>query len=213
MKKLLLAAAAIMVIAVGTTGTATAFHPLDFGIKGGINTGKFDLKRSNIPENLHIVNDARTGYHAGAYMRLSLLGLHVQPELLYNWNSYDMKVLSGNGALTTDRTRVRVNTLELPVVAGIEFLFLRLGVGPVFNLSNEVSLGHGTVSKVEMDRPAVSFTAGIGLNLMRLSIDARYNTHFKKTDNQVVVGGQTLNIGNNFQGWTFSLGYRLFPGR
>ena len=202
-----------MVIAVCATGTAAAFSPLDFGIKGGINTGSFDLKRSNIPENMRIVNDARTGYHAGAYMRLNLLLIHVQPELLYNWNSYDMAVWQGNGVLTEDRTRVRVGTLELPVVAGIEFLFLRLGVGPVFNLSNAVSLGRGTVSKIEMDRPAVSFTAGVGLNLMRLSIDVRYNTHFRKTDNQVVIGSQTFNVGNNFQGWTFSLGYQLFPGR
>ncbi len=195
MKKVILIMAALMM----TVG-AQAMGPIDFGVKAGINTENFKLNKHT---DYDLVNKARVGYHAGAFARLSLLGLHVQPELVYNWNSYDIK----NGR---QKSKVKVRTVEVPILAGIELLFIRLNAGPVFNLMSKIKTSNGTfVERVDMTKPTVSFAAGLGIDLMQLSIDVRYCGQFKKSDSIITIDNEPVGFKNNFRGWQFSLGYKF----
>ena len=188
---------------------AFAMGPVDFGIKAGINTGNFDLNNKKFGESFYLINDSRTGYHAGVFMRLNFLGLHVQPEFLYNWNRYDMTALDRSAGNGETKTKVKVQTLEVPVLAGLDILFLRLNAGPVFNLMNKSSVSKGSVGDVDILKPTVSFAAGIGIDLMKVCVDVRYNGQFKKTSNSVTIGNDTKDFKSNFQGWTFSVGYKF----
>lgn len=190
----------IMMTLLLAVGGAQAMGPIDFGVKAGVNTGNFDLNKKT---DMELANDARVGYHAGVFARIDLLGLHVQPELLYNWNGYDIK--PGDGG----KSKVKVQTLEVPVLAGIQLLFLRLNAGPVFNVMSKATTSKGVVDDMQMAKPTVSFAAGLGIDLMQFSIDMRYCGQFRKTDSTITIANEPIDVKNNFRGWQFSLGYKF----
>lgn len=189
------------------SGGVFAAGPMEFGLKAGVNSANFDFNRHYLGESYYAFSKARTGYHAGAWMRVGLAGMFVQPEFLYNWNRYDMNVLKETQQATS---KIRVQTLEVPVLAGWKLLFLRLNAGPVFNLMNKTSHSGGKVQNADMLKPSVSYTAGFGLDIARVSLDLRYNgTMFGRAKQTVEVDGKSYPLRTNFRGWTFSLGWRL----
>lgn len=204
MKRGILLAAVMLLVAT----RAFAVGPVDFGIKAGVNTGNFDLDKSSLGNSYKAINDSRTGYHAGVFMRVNFLSFHIQPEFLYNWNSYNMEVWT-TGTGDENKTKVKVQTLEVPVLAGLDILFLRLNAGPVFNVMNKTSTSKGVVSDVDIMKPSVGFAAGLGIDLMSFSVDVRYNGQFKKSKGTVTISQDTYDIKSNFQGWQFSLGYKF----
>ncbi len=188
------------------TGGAFAAGPVEFGVKAGLNSANFDFNRHHLSDSYYAFSKARTGYHAGAWMRLGFAGMFVQPEFLYNWNRYDMNVLDGGRQSTS---KIRIQTLEVPVLAGWRLLVLRLNAGPVFNLMNKTSHSGGLVDQADMLKPSVSYTAGLGFDIMKLSLDLRYNGTFERAKQTVEVNGSSYPLRTNFRGWTFSLGWRL----
>lgn len=190
------------------TAGANAMGPIDFGIKAGLNTGNFDLNKKTFSDAYRLLSNAKTGYHAGAFMRLNFLAFHVQPELVYNWNGYDITTIP-TGLDGEKKSKVKVQTLEVPVLAGIDILFLRVNAGPVFNIMTKSSTSKGTIENVDTMKPTVSFAAGVGVDLMKFSFDVRYCGQFTKTDSTITIGNETLDYKNNFQGWQFSLGYKF----
>lgn len=201
MKKLLI----ISVFAL-LAGGATAAGPVEFGVKAGLNSANFDFNRHHLSDSYYAFSKARTGYHAGAWMRLGFAGMFVQPEFLYNWNRYDMNVLNGSQEATS---KIRVQTLEVPVLAGWKLFVLRVNAGPVFNLMNKTKHSGGVVERADMLKPSVSYTAGFGLDISNVSVDLRYNGTFERAKQTVEVNGESYPLRTNFRGWTFSLGWRL----
>lgn len=201
-----MAVAAIFV----STGAFAGGPLVEFGVKAGINTGNFDLNKINFNNAYYLVNEARTGYHAGVFMRLDFVALHLQPEFNYNFNRYDMKVLGHGDSATQSTNKVRVQTFEVPVLVGFDLLFLRFNAGPVFNVWNDTSMKSGatTVADVDITKPSVSWAAGLGVDLMKVSLDIRYNGQFKRADQNISISeSDAFNFKNNFRGWTFSVGY------
>ncbi len=189
-------------------GTAMAAGPLEMGVKAGLNSANFDFNKSQLGDSYRAFSKAHTGYHAGVWMRVGLAGIMVQPEFLYNWNRYDMKLWEvGDGAETS--SKIRVQTFEVPVMAGWRLLFLRLNAGPVFNIMNKTSHSGGRVERAEVTKPSVSYAAGLGLDIMKVSFDLRYNGNFERAKQAVTVAGQEYKLGTNFRGWTFGLGWRF----
>ena len=68
------------------TGTSMA-QSASFGIKGGFNygaTGAYENFSSVVGDASTIENgEDKTGYHLGFYGKLELMGIFLQPELLY----------------------------------------------------------------------------------------------------------------------------------
>src|SRR5688572_7521139 len=89
---------------------------LDFGLKAGLN---FSEMTNNRPD-LYSATSSSTGFLAGAYGRVGLLGFFVQPEVVYSQRK---------GAFTSkaDSTAV-INTLsyiDVPVLLGFKLAFFR----------------------------------------------------------------------------------------
>lgn len=207
MKKKLLFAA---VLALVSCPSFAVWPKVDFGIRAGINTTNFDLNRIRFGDNYWLINESHTGFHAGALMRVNLTTFFVQPEFNYNWNSYDMNILSRAAGGDQSVTKVRVQTLEVPVLAGIRLLFLRGYAGPVFNVMTDTSMGSGGTANVSIQKPSMSYAIGLGLDALSLSLDVRYNGQFEKTRQNIMIGGDDpLNFRSNFRGWTFSIGYNF----
>lgn len=197
MKKLL----AICLLAL-VWGGASAMGPVEFGVKAGMNASRFKISKTNFFSE---AGRARTGYHAGLFSRVYLMNMHVQPELVYNWNCYELEsALAGNGT----QARAKVQTLEMPVLAGFNLLFVRFQAGPVFNVMNKTSDVAGKrIQFGEIMKPTVSYSAGVGIDLMKLSFDVRYNGMFTKKELHAWDETQSYDFKANFGGWMFSLGY------
>jgi hypothetical protein len=200
MKKLLI----VSVLSLFAGGVFAA-GPLEFGVKAGLNSTNFDFNRHELGNSYFAFSKARTGYHAGAWMRLGFAGMFVQPEFLYNWNKYDMKVVGQS--LST--SKIKVQTLEVPALVGWKILVLRVNAGPVFNLMNKTSHSGGVVQQADMLKPSISYTAGVGLDVWKVSFDMRYNGLFERAKQTVEIDGNSHRLPTNFRGWTFSLGWRL----
>ena len=64
-----------------------AFSQLDWGIKAGLSTTSISMDDAvNIGSTYDVqaIKDASYGFHAGAFVRVSLLGIYIQPELLFS---------------------------------------------------------------------------------------------------------------------------------
>ena len=125
------------------------------------------------------LKNGKSGWEFGAgFQTETFSGLSLQPELLY-------KV---KGVTLSDATKVDMNYLELPVNVqwGIDLLIAR----PFIFASPFIGCNLGTKFSKESDLAATvkesvqkfeyGFGAGIGLDLFRFQITAKYNWNFGK---------------------------------
>lgn len=186
---------------------------IEFGLKAGITTQNVDFIRGDAGIQ-SIMASSRAGFQIGAMSRINLGLLHIQPELLYSYSGYKL-MASGNNmeagpALPTSKSKVRMNSVDLPILVGIKFLFLRINAGPVFNLMNSTSVVNSDKINhdVEIVKPTIGFAAGIGANLGKINIDLRYNGNFKKPIQSIKIGDlKSFDYKSKFNSWALSVGY------
>jgi len=115
---------------------SVASAQISFGPKVGISQSKVRVDETfTVDGNTfnYSTEDAAVGFHIGAFTRLELGSVFVQPELLFT--SSGGKVLVESDNLVDDIRTLRYNKLDLPVMGGFKFAkFLRVQVGPVFSL-------------------------------------------------------------------------------
>ncbi len=175
------------------------------GVKAGIVTEKQKMDWSY--PSVDMFNKATTGYHAGIVLRVDLpvIPIYFQPELLYNWSKIKSPTPPADGSSLGN---VNLSNFNVPVLVGVGFgsakmLKIRANVGPVFNLASTAKVehldpAHSGLTDV-LKKNSVSWTAGVGIDLVGIMFDVRYNGVFKKT--------KVDNITASPRSWTFSLGY------
>jgi hypothetical protein len=179
---------------------------LGFGAKAGLNFSKLS---NNV--NTMRGSENATGFVGGVFARAGLLGFFVQPEVLYSQRK---------GAFTSNADSTAVtNTLsyiDVPVLVGYKLLFARINFGPNFQFlvnarqdANSASKDPN-FSKDNFKSSAVGFQAGIGVDLMKLSLDLRYDGNFGSLGNKVDRNGQTIDYSTRASMWQLTLGYRIF---
>ncbi|HYC40718.1 MAG TPA: porin family protein [Chitinophagaceae bacterium] len=159
MKKVLVAAAAILIFIVRAEAQRTSF-----GIKGGINVSSLKIKNGADYE-------AKTGFHAGGLAHIHLNNrFAIQPELL----------LSLQGGERNENNRINLTYLNMPVIVQYMILDgLRLQTGPqigflldaeqkINNVEVDVSDVFSTVDVSWSFGTSYLFDSGFGF-------DARYN--------------------------------------
>jgi hypothetical protein len=201
MKKILL-----FVVLIAATCMANA-QSLAFGLKAGLN---FSEMKNGRPD-LYSGTANATGFLGGVYARAGLLGFFVQPEAVYSQRK---------GAFTSkaDGTAV-INTLsyiDVPVLFGYKLAFARVNVGPNFQFlmgakQDASSLARDpNFSKSNFDKSTVGFQAGVGVDLLKLSLDLRYDGSFGSIGKPVTVGGQSFDNSTRASMWQLSLGFKIF---
>ena len=206
MKKLFL-----LLIVVLATSTIASAQLLQGGIKGGFNLNSSNIELSgNFGDNALDAMKNKAGYHIGLMGRVSLVGLYLQGEVLYNRNSYSY--ITGQ-----DELKVKENKLSIPVVAGFKILFIRAYVGPRFdiNLGNDVTKSLTDISdiKIAFDDRWIGYQAGLGIDLMkRISIDVSYNGYFKAPNQKYSVGTENFSVKQKTRQFWISFGYYFGGG-
>lgn len=196
MKRLL-----VFIVALSIASTATAGLPfISMGVKAGLTS---ETPRATV-DNITLTSNASTGFHAGLVLRadIPLLPIYVQPELLYNWNKYKDQ--------TNTIGDVKLNSFNIPVMIGAGFgsskiVKIRANAGPVFNLASNVTLANTNSEALRQAfrRPSVTWSAGVGVDLIGIMVDLRYN--FQGSKNREDDGTHIITY--KPQSWSLSLGY------
>lgn len=207
MKKLLL----LFVIIVASTTIASAQF-VKFGVKGGINinSSDFQLKNGHLDDQALSAVKNKAGYHIGIMTRINLAAIYVQGDLLYTRNAYKYEIDGGH-------MNVKENRLSVPVVAGVNILFLRVYLGPKFdfNLGNKLDKSVANAAPIQdnFDNRWLGYQAGLGIDILkRISLDFSYNGYFKAPTQQYTIGNNNFQIKQKSRQYWVSLGYYFGGG-
>jgi hypothetical protein len=182
--------------------SANAQASVSVGLKAGLNFAKLDGSSAGAAYN------SRTGYHGGAYLRIKLSKIAVQPEVIFSKQGTTVSYSGKNLEANYDYINIPV-IVKLYTVAGIN-----LQVGPQFGFlagakQDVYNSSTGSVStqnvKSQLKGSDISAALGLGWDLpFGLSIDARYNLGLTKINN---ASGSSDAKNQVIQ---VSVGYRLF---
>lgn len=203
----------ILVLLFAVVMTIPAFSQLKFGVKAGASTD-FTFTNQTITDastNTKVVLDnaknAEWGFQGGVFMRASLLGFYVQPELLLatatNSLSYT-EVVGSNDPVTTIYNQ-KFAKVNIPVMVGFKVSFLRVNVGPVasFLISGPKDL----LSEESYKKATFGYQAGIGVDLFKkVTLDARYEGNLNQYGKEITVGNTTVPLDDRTGALILSVG-------
>jgi hypothetical protein len=168
------------------------------GIKGGLSTS--DVPASSLlivdeadAERFKIgVDDAKYGIHLGMFIQAQAGHFFIQPEVLFNTATIDYAIEDlQTGAPTSIRDEIYRN-LDIPIILGLKFGPVRIGGGPVGHLflDSTSDLRDFTAYKPDFDRLTFGWQAGLGLDIWKLHLDARYEGNFNYSADHFVFYGR-----------------------
>ncbi|MBS2097868.1 porin family protein [Carboxylicivirga linearis] len=195
MKKLIVITALLGIIA-----TTNAQDRIAIGLKAGFNSTKLNL--SDVPSEVEVKNEAKSGFLIGAYGKLRLTeSFSIQPELYYAKKTSELSVIDGADSESIDGT---FHTWDVPILANLQIL--DLSVVKVYGIAGPVA---SFIAKTKTDIPEWddfkstnwTFQAGAGVEVWRLTADVRYEWGMSDISK--------LDIGQKTDVLTFSVGFKL----
>jgi opacity protein-like surface antigen len=209
MKKLLVIVLAVFI-------ALPAFSQINFGLKAGISTTSLTmatvktLTSGTTSYTVDALNSANYGFHGGAFLRLSLLGFYVQPELLFSSRTDEYTVVDLAHPGTEIITKQKFNKLNLPVMLGFHLGPLRINAGPAASLlinSPKDLIDHPDF-KAMYSNLTFGYQAGVGFDLFKkLTFDLRYEGSLKKYQTQIEnLTGTKFKLDDRPSAFLFSLG-------
>ncbi len=198
---------------------------LMFGPKIGINVSQLKtsdiLQLPNTSTTLAAIKNISTnytGFVAGGFFRATFAGFYVQPELLLSLKggSFEKAYLNSVG-LPAETVKVNMLGVDVPLLLGYKVLFFRAYLGPVahFRISNLNDL-KATLSQVSnsadvadsaIKRAIWGYQAGVGFDVMKVSVDLRYEGNLSKITSFNLGNGVTLDQSTSL--WQITFGYNI----
>ena len=148
-----------------------------------------------------------TSFHVGAYTRFKIIGLYVQPELLYTNYVAGLEsrnVTSGDiaeGKLTNHR-------LDIPVLIGIKLGPIRLNAGPSFNAILS-STDDDSAADPEWSAASFGWQYGFGVDIGKFLIDLKAEGSFDQPLEGYGNGSNTVPLEGNMHQVLLSIVYRI----
>lgn len=178
----------------------TSAQSVSFGIKGGLNfsTLNFDEVTNIISNasNYDLESDeAFTGYHFGAFARVKVFSLYIQPELYFTTSGGKILVeeTPEAGEVVRSVKQIQYNKIDLPVLVGVKIGPVRANAGPVATvlLSEDNGIEDIIPEMESLSKSAtVGLQAGVGFDLFKfLTIDYRFEGSLSKYGDKFTVGG------------------------
>lgn len=196
MKKLMLATM-LMFTVLGANA-----QKINFGPRVALISSKISLDN---PAATISEGDAQIGYQFGVFLRAKILGLYLQPELLFS-NTKSIIEVAGSGDLDLD-----FNRIDLPIMLGYKLGPLRLQAGPAFSFltSAESTDPGGVVQDVKdnYNSATVGYQAGIGIDILKFVIDLKYEGNLSNFADALPAG---INADQRQNQFVFAVGFKLF---
>jgi len=190
--------------------TTVGLAQVKIGVRAGISS--YNLSTTTIEEqSLRIaMKEANYGLHFGAFMRAHISErFYVQPELIFNSNNIDYEASDDEIEIVDEILGESYHFLDIPVLVGYKFGPLHIAAGPVGHayIASNTELDVLGEYEHRLNNFNVGYQAGIGLDILRLSIDIRYEGNFNDFGEHIYLGDTHLKFSENANRWIATLGY------
>lgn len=208
----------LLILSVVLCGFATvrAQSLFQFGIKGGLLINSSDLKYTfSGSSERYDESSTKPGFELGFQARLRLpAGFLLQPEIVYSRTSgsFPIDETNGGGGQYGDELKVRSNWIEVPVLVGWKFSIVRLMAGPSFRFPMDEVMNAGMKeAKVapRLQNFVMGYQAGVGVDLGRLTVDARFCGNFTHITDKGTTEQYAPNLKVNDRKVAISIGYMI----
>ena len=195
-----------------------AFSQIKFGLKAGVSTTSLSMptiktiSSGTTSFTVDALTAAKYGFHGGAFVRLTLFGVYIQPELLFSTRSNEYTVINttNQSAPVSFVAKQTFNKLDIPVMLGLKLGPIRLNAGPAASLliNSPKDLISDPDYKSRYSRMTIGYQAGLGFDLLSiLTFDLRYEGSLKKYQNQIQnLAGAKYNLDDRPNAFLFSVG-------
>lgn len=207
MKKLILVLVASMFVF--TMADAQLFK---WGIKGGVGFSSLKMEDiTGIDDGTDVYNlitgDGVMGYHVGLQTRIKVAMILIQPEVYFNAGGGTLEQVVDNGPTTV--LDVKFSRIDVPLLVGVKLGPIRINAGPVgsYVLSETTDL-----TEIQPDYTLFTnsmtwgFQAGLGIDVSKLSIDARYEGSLSQLGETLSIGESEFALDARPSQWIISLG-------
>lgn len=155
--------------------TVTALHagsPLKLGIKAGYNSSKISIDSDQFKEGGSINN-----YLAGAFLRLNLKKIYLQPEAYFNSKGGVLEKISSN-PVTAAKNDFDLKTIDVPVLLGVKILEkgsfnFRANAGPLMSFIIDKDIKGDDFNTSGLEDNFFGWQYGLGIDFLMFSLDAR----------------------------------------
>ncbi len=165
-----------------------SFSQVKFGIKGGLSTTnlKMDDFQLNPDTTINAIKGANFGFHAGIFLRLSMMGVYLQPELMFTSRTDEYKIEDLENPATI--IKQKFNQIDLPVMLGFRAGPVRINAGPSARLliNSPKDLIDDPDYKTMYKNLTFGYQAGLGFDIIkRITVDLRYEGSLQKYQTQI----------------------------
>jgi hypothetical protein len=181
--------------AAGSVEAGDGKSAIRFGVRAGVDVNASGLRDEASPGQITFNFRNDLGYHLGLAFRINLLGetLHLQPEMLYHFNSYRMSAQPLDATYGT--LKAHTTLINVPLLLGVKLGPVHAHGGPVFNIYHNPRIvdGNGnSVNNITSEYPTVGCMLGAGLSIWKLNLDVRFNTHFTEPRHRFEIAGHDV---------------------
>lgn len=191
----------LLLLVVSLALPAQAQVDFSIGPKVGFSLNRFTEVET--PENIRF--ESFNTFSGGLFARAGFKKVYLQPEAYF--------LIKGSNYSFLDQTRasgeIRMNAIDAPILLGFHIVKLptfnfRVFAGPVLNLYlDEYKNDLETVSSRQWDfmaNKAHSLQGGIGIDVLMLTLDARYEQSISQINKEMDIHHRQI---------SFSLGYKF----
>lgn len=207
-------------------GTANAQF-LRFGVKGGVSSSnvKFDkttltaVSTTSGAKNFLIEQgNSQLGIHFGLFGRIQLLGLYIQPEVLFTQTKGELLITDQTASTLVNKAlEQKFNKIDVPIIVGWKFGPARFGLGPVASIALSEKDGlkdklqelapTGTKAVSNFKNATFGYQVSVGLDVLKkLTLDVKYEGNLSKLGSGLTLGGNNYKFDQRNPQWIFSLG-------
>ncbi len=182
---------------------------IEFGLKAGFN---FNLLAP--AEDTWESRNRRMGIATGVFAQINFEDFFIQPELLLSQKGGKLRapVIGEDGIERFEDLRRSISMVDIPVLAGIRLLrVIRLKAGPSFSFPSggrQNKLDDNNEYANSLRSFAITYQAGIGVDVRHTRIDFRYIGNFTKIGRSLPSSG--IRTDDRIDTFQITFGYQLF---
>jgi len=217
MKKLILLA-----LLVGAFGFHS-YSQLQFGAKAGLMTASSNLDKNitNLPSDTDYdqlkmdAKNAKAGFQAGFFGRLTVLGVYFQPELIFSSTNSRIEVKKYYTNTEDVDSQIKTQSfkkIDIPLLIGGKFGPLRVQAGPVGSfMLGEKSAIEAAFDQAEVEEKFNSATwgyqVGFGADFFNfLTLDLKYEGNLSALGDNVKIAGESYPLDSRTSQFIFTAG-------
>ncbi len=173
-----------------------AFAQFDWGLKVGAASNNFNLEsiQSGTAYTIEAAEQASWGFHGGVFFRFSMLGIMLQPEVIFSMAENNMLVTDVGTAVDEIKSQ-KFNKLDIPVLLGVRLGPVRIMAGPAASVM--LSSTSDIIENAENLYKALTFgyQAGVGVDIAKkVTLDVRYEGGLNSFGEEITVGGESFTL-------------------